>query len=103
MIEEFINKTFKDVKGNEMYCLVNQDKTEPAIVSTDVFRTMDQIYQNQQAYLKEKKYDDVAMKTVSSPFERARLLRDKSYGQRLDLQDHENQILFEDEPIDVCF
>lgn len=46
MIEEFINKTFKDVKGNEMYCLVNQDMTEPAIVSTDVFRTMDQIYQN---------------------------------------------------------
>lgn len=44
MIEEFIIKTFKDANGNEMLCLLNQDKTKPAVASTDVFRTMEQIY-----------------------------------------------------------
>lgn len=41
MIERFINETFRDRTGGEMYCLLDPHTEVPTEVSTDVFRTID--------------------------------------------------------------
>lgn len=76
MIEKFINEAFKDSNGNELYCLLNLAKSAPATVSTDVFRTMDCIYNTKKSFLNQQKQTDVVMKSPQHTFDRARLKGD---------------------------
>ena len=94
VIEGFINKTFtKDKNGNDMYCLLDSAEQGPAAIATDLFRTIHEVQADRAKKVDLQRSQDVQMRDISVPFERARVRHVAGKNQPIEIRDHDDTIL----------